>query len=740
MKKIPNKYKNLIIIIVYILLTFIIFYKKVLISGCCYGMSDVDTDGSFWYYWMKAFADKNMLNFNVNYFLTYPFGYDTYYIPFANIHGAGNIIPFLIKLFNINTVNFVLLSNLSMLLSYPASAISTYFLSLYITKNRLAAFCSGTIFVFSYFFILMGRGSLSHNHIEFIPLFFLLLFLYLDKKKLYYLILSIFSFAFLLNINAYWAFFCGAFSSLIFIFYTINKQIKPREIVKYYLILLSITCLLNFNFIMQNSYTLNSEKLELSGKTFIIEKQLNNVLSLFAPSKSNFFYINFNYGDSGLFLGYATLIIALAGLFFKKINKFYILFFSCFLLSATLMTFTPVFSTINKLYFQFFGMFRNVSRLYIFCSLFLSLMAGLSVSYIYNKIKTKKQKILFLLVYSLFILIIILEGINQDKSWLQSTNFYNLKSFYEPIKNNANINIIAPYPMILSNGEMGTPPHYQLLGQIFYEKPIVSGLSPFTETSNNYNSLINNIEDKNTIDNLIKYNIDTIVLYKNFLPNHSTIFETLLGDERLKYLGNLKGLPDNSVYVSGNELSRDIDIFQIKDVIKNNLENIDKQNNETALSNGKIIDLVKLPTGARAVTLNLPGNSDLKFFQPYNKNWQLFLFKIDHNYSWYDNLSFLFKKAIFSNTHVCFNGYANSWSLDTNYIKNNYSSDYVKTNPDGSITIKIFIYLKREMYIFSGKIISGTTLLCCLGYLGYDFVKRRKRRKENNKKEIKQVE
>ena len=355
MEKIKINYKDLIIFAIYISITFFIFFKKISLSVDFYGMSGVDTDGSFWYYWMKNFADVNLINFNLNNFLTYPFGYDLYYIPFSNIHGVGGIVPFLIKFFDISTSNLAFLSNLSIFLSYPVVAIITYFLSLHLTKNRFAAFCSGTIFAFSYFFILMGRGSLSHNHIEFIPLFFLFLFLYLDTKKNYLFLLSVLSFALLLHINAYWAFFCGIFSIFILFFYVISGRFKLIEVTKFYFVLLIITSLLNFNFIMQNIYTLNSELLKLAGKTFVVEKQLSNALALFSPSKESFLYGNFiDYNNRGIFLGYMAVIISFLGLFFNRKNKLYLLFFICFLFSILLMSFIPAFSPINELYFKFF--------------------------------------------------------------------------------------------------------------------------------------------------------------------------------------------------------------------------------------------------------------------------------------------------------------------------------------------------------------------------------------------------
>ncbi|MBA4319920.1 MAG: hypothetical protein C0412_16090 [Flavobacterium sp.] len=91
------------------------------------------------------------------------------------------------------------------------------------------------------------------------------------------------------------------------------------------------------------------------------------------------------------------------------------------------------------------------------------------------------------------------------------------------------------------------------------------------------------------------------------------------------------------------------------------------------------------------------------------------------------DLKYLYQKPIFDDTHKIFNEYANQWMIDPEYIKQNFSKDYYNENPDGSIDINLTLYFKPQSYFYLGLIISITTLLGCLGYLGYDLIKRRKR-------------
>lgn len=90
-----------------------------------------------------------------------------------------------------------------------------------------------------------------------------------------------------------------------------------------------------------------------------------------------------------------------------------------------------------------------------------------------------------------------------------------------------------------------------------------------------------------------------------------------------------------------------------------------------------------------------------------------------------NELSYLWKKPIFDETHKIVNQYANQWTIDPQYIKQNFSKEYYKENPDGSIDVELTLYFKPQSYFYVGLIISGTTLIGCLGYLLYAWRKRR---------------
>lgn len=74
-------------------------------------------------------------------------------------------------------------------------------------------------------------------------------------------------------------------------------------------------------------------------------------------------------------------------------------------------------------------------------------------------------------------------------------------------------------------------------------------------------------------------------------------------------------------------------------------------------------------------------------------------------------------------SHLKANGYANFWAIDVN---NFCEKSLCINNPDGSRTLFMTLNFSSQRWFYLGLLISGTTLLACLGYLGYDFIRNRK--------------
>ncbi len=164
------------------------------------------------------------------------------------------------------------------------------------------------------------------------------------------------------------------------------------------------------------------------------------------------------------------------------------------------------------------------------------------------------------------------------------------------------------------------------------------------------------------------------------------------------------------------------------------------------------------PTNYKIYLKNVKNKEDLKFLESFDKNWQLYPNQ-NPSSSWCGNVieeynqnessvkecepkqtffqgeefSYLYQKSIFENTHTMVYDYANQWTIDPDYIKQNYSKEYYKDNPDGSIDLELTLYFKPQSYFNLGLIISGTTLTACIGYLVWDFWKNRSRKVDSIK-------
>ncbi|MFA6995152.1 MAG: hypothetical protein WC249_01950 [Patescibacteria group bacterium] len=114
----------------------------------------------------------------------------------------------------------------------------------------------------------------------------------------------------------------------------------------------------------------------------------------------------------------------------------------------------------------------------------------------------------------------------------------------------------------------------------------------------------------------------------------------------------------------------------------------------------------------------------LNFSEAYHPNWKLRLGKIN----WF---SVLLDKNYFipDSDHFKNDATLNSFYLDLAQI---CVGNKCERNSDGSYNLELTLYFQPQSYFYLGLIISGTTLVGCLGYLGWDFVKRRKKKKEES--------
>ncbi len=76
--------------------------------------------------------------------------------------------------------------------------------------------------------------------------------------------------------------------------------------------------------------------------------------------------------------------------------------------------------------------------------------------------------------------------------------------------------------------------------------------------------------------------------------------------------------------------------------------------------------------------------------------------------------------------HFELNGFLNGWYIDIN--EHCTTKSLCTKNADGSYDIELVLKFFPQRWFYLGLLISVTTLLSCIGYLAYDFIRRRKQR------------
>jgi hypothetical protein len=153
------------------------------------------------------------------------------------------------------------------------------------------------------------------------------------------------------------------------------------------------------------------------------------------------------------------------------------------------------------------------------------------------------------------------------------------------------------------------------------------------------------------------------------------------------------------------------------------------------------------PIEYRIFVKNVDSVSEITFLESFSKGWNLYL-KKNPSSGWCapvaysdanstttceenkdfmfsvlpigdTNPSIFFGENKFINKQTGNDDYFNKWDISKEFIEENFDNNFYHINPDGSIDIELVLYFKPQIYFYLGLLISGTTLLTCLGYLFY---------------------
>ena len=204
-------------------------------------------------------------------------------------------------------------------------------------------------------------------------------------------------------------------------------------------------------------------------------------------------------------------------------------------------------------------------------------------------------------------------------------------------------------------------------------------------------------------------------------------------------------------YQNINELYKSKKLQKIYD---NKIYSVLLYNDFSKLITGWNIDFYKINNIKYNVNLKKLNYENISFKESFNKNWKLYISNYKNKnifnkafFEW-EELSYLYKKPLFENTHHLVYDYANWWNISKDeiikYVDENYSKElqkewypkqiangkldykYYVLNSDGSIDVELTLYFKPQSYFYLGLIISGTTFIILVWYLTISYIRNRK--------------
>lgn len=238
---------------------------------------------------------------------------------------------------------------------------------------------------------------------------------------------------------------------------------------------------------------------------------------------------------------------------------------------------------------------------------------------------------------------------------------------------------------------------------------------------------------------------------ENFTPGDTIIFTSnLLDDKHIAYLNNTASVKDYSPF---NDASTTITTGSLWNSTQSSMQDNDviyyaKISTNTSTDNNSgtthpAITFQKINPTRYEIVTNATRPFFLVFSESYNPQWKAYVEKypspmnqIIANYSHVNvqeatqemqftpgDISYLFAQPLPEDNHFLVNGYANAWYIDPSQLPKDANGD-----------IDITLYFWPQSLFYLGLIISGTTLVLCIGYLVFDWNRgRRKKDGENTK-------
>lgn len=217
-----KKYRDEILIFsLFILLSLLVTHPLIFKMRSHIYASPGDPYSALWMFWWLKYARINHISFLFCPLIATPFG-----VSFAQFVKY----PFWETLYPLLSIPFgeVFTYNLVVLLSFSLSAITTYFLVLYFTKNKPASMVSGILYAFCPFHFAHAAQHIGLANIQWIPLYLLTLFKLTENRTYKNGFFVALAFSLCLALSDYYLAYFAVVSTLLFIFYGMGYVWRRR--------------------------------------------------------------------------------------------------------------------------------------------------------------------------------------------------------------------------------------------------------------------------------------------------------------------------------------------------------------------------------------------------------------------------------------------------------------------------------------------------------------------------------
>ena len=499
--------KQLLVIILFILLVFIMTFPLIFKMSTSFP-GFLSTDESYspmWNAWWLKFCFVNHLPSNQVDYLAYPFGTTNFFFAYIFF-----LINFILAIFtnHIFTYNFQVLANLFL------AAFFTYLLVCTITKNRLSAFLSGSIFGFCPYIFVRSWQHLGETYLWMMPMVLWSLFSLKEKPsglKQILLVVSIVLAGIVLGTSYYTVIILVTFFGYCTVKFFLSRRFSDRPRIvpvgyfKKIILLLFIGYLLTA--VQYSSYIKNSilnahsevsafnpyrrpfdDLFQQSARplSYFLPAAVHPVFGKFTEQFIGSLLYGMSFTEHTLYLGWTPLILVFLAfkgwrrnrkLLVTENETFYIGFFILLAIVAWFFSQPPWWNIFGfKIYmpsffmYKILPMFRAYCRFGIVVMLAVAVMAGFGLKFILEKFKTRKAKIA---MTSLFCGLVLFEFWNWPP--YKVIDLSKVPAVYYWLKGQPKDIVIAEYPL-----DYDSPNELYKFFQTVHEKKIVNGTIPGT--------------------------------------------------------------------------------------------------------------------------------------------------------------------------------------------------------------------------------------------------------------------